>query len=108
VLVSARMDRFLSSKSGSASGSSSSAAQPARTASTSAASDAAHADPGGAEQRGLKLECLQDVRRWLANEEVVNSNLDTGLLREAVAVLTRTPKPRKEEVRPLLRHVTTK
>ena len=33
VLVSARMDRFLSSKSGSAGGSSSSAAQPARTAS---------------------------------------------------------------------------
>ena len=95
------MDRFFTSKSRSSTASSGSAAQPARTASATASNDAARQGSGSAEQPAVKLECLQEVRRWLATEEVVSSNLDTGPVREAVAVLTRTPRPRQQEVQPL-------
>ena len=60
------MDRFLTSKSGSSSVSSGSAVQPARTVSAPASSDSAHQGSGSAEQPAAKLECLEDVRRWLA------------------------------------------
>ena len=106
------MDRLFSTKSGSSVVSSSSAAQPALNAGASSSSTpqptltAVHSpnsgDAGAAEQSVVKLECLQDVRRWLATIEVVRCNVDIRPLREAVAVLSRTPRPRKEEVRPFL------
>ena len=37
----------------------------------------------------------------MTTPEVVNSNLDIGLVKEAVTVLSRAPRPRQEEVRPL-------
>ena len=114
------MDRFFSRKSGSSLGSSSSAAQPALTGSASSNSLAqpavtpgscsagasssgggARQDLGSAEQLGVKMRCLQDVRRWLATEEVSGSNLDVGFVRQAVAVLTKAPRPRQEDVLPL-------
>lgn len=95
------MDRCFTSKSGSSGASPGSSAHPARTASISASGDAAHEDIGSAEQPAVKLNCLQDVRCWLASQEVVNSNLDIAPIREAVAVLSRTPRPKKKDVRPL-------
>ena len=62
---------------------------------------AKHQELISAEQPAMRVECLQDVRRWLTTDEVVHSNLDTGPLNEAVAVLSRSPRPRQEEVRPL-------
>ena len=54
-----------------------------------------------AEQPVVKVESVQDVRRWLATEDVINSSIDIGCVREAIAVLTKIPRPRKEDVRPL-------
>ena len=80
------MDRFLARKSASGS-----AAQPALTPSSTSA-----------EQPVVQFACLKDVRLWLATPEVLNGSLDVSALKEAVTVLSRVPKPRKEEVQPLL------
>ena len=122
------MDRFLSRQSASSPGSnsaaqpvvtpgSSTAAQPVVTPGSSSAAQLvvisgpspgigpAHhgcsVESGKAGQPAVKLECLKDVRRWMTTPEVVNSNLDIGLVKEAVTVLSRAPRPRQEEVRPL-------
>ena len=49
------------------------------------------------------LNSLQDVCSWLATQAVSSSDLDMESVREAVAVLTRAPRPKREDVRPLLR-----
>ena len=92
------MDRFFASKHTPSCASSSSAAQPAGE---SASGDGAHKDPGSAEQLAVKLECLKDVRRWMATPEILNSNLDIGPIKEAVTVLSRAPRPKQEDVQPL-------
>ena len=81
---------------------SSSAAQPVVTPGSSTAAQPV-VTPGSsiAAQPVVKLECLKDVRRWMTTPEVVNSNLDIGLVKEAVTVLSRAPRPRQEEVQPL-------
>ena len=59
-------------------------------------------DPAGAEQPAVKFKCLKDVQRWMAEApEVLNTSLQVAALKEAVAVLSRVPQPRKEGVRPL-------
>ena len=112
------MERFCSKKSGSSSsagqpalaasdpsgkksGSPSSVAQPALSANDSSSS-AALLPVGSAEQPVVQFKCLKDVRLWLATPEVLNGSLDVSALKEAVTVLSRVPKPRKEEVQPLL------
>ena len=111
------MERFCSKKSGSSSsagqpalsasdpsgkksGSSSTVAQPALSASDSSSS-AALLPVGSAEQLVVQFKCLKDVRLWLATPEVLNGSLDVSAFKEALTVLARVPKPRKEEVRPL-------
>ena len=110
------MDRFLARKSASSVGSGS-AAQPPLPAnassisspqpavapsSTSAAQPALTPSSTSAEQPVVQFACLKDVRLWLATPEVLNGSLDVSALKEAVTVLSRVPKPRKEEVQPLL------
>ena len=85
------MNRFFTSKS---SASSSSAVQPALGSASASSSSAV---------QPAMLNSLDNVQRWLSTEEVLSSNLDTCPVREAVAVLTRTPRPRQEEVQPLQR-----
>ena len=111
------MERFCSKKSGSSSsagqpalsasdpsgkksGSPSTVAQPALSASDSSSS-AALLPVGSAEQPVVQFKCLKDVRLWLATPEVLNGSLDVSAFKEALTVLARVPKPRKEEVRPL-------
>ena len=84
------MDRFFSRKSGSSPGG------------TSSSGGGGRPDPDNAEQLAVKIECLQDVGRWLATGKVSSSDLEMGSVREAVAALTRKPRPRREDVRPLL------
>ena len=84
------MDRFLARKSASSVGSGS-AAQPALTPSSTSA-----------EQPVVRFACLKDVWLWLATPAVLNGSLDVSALKEVVAVLSRIPKPRQEEVQPLL------
>jgi hypothetical protein len=95
------MDRFLSRQSAASPGSNT-AAQPVVTPGSSTAAQPV-VTPGSsiAAQPVVKLECLKDVRRWMTTPEVVNSNLDIGLVKEAVTVLSRAPRPRQEEVQPL-------
>ena len=93
------MNSFFASKNTPSGASSSSAAQPAGE---SASGDGAHKDAGSAEQLAVKLECLKDVRRWMATPEILNTNLDIGLVKEAVVILSRVPRPRQEDVQPLL------
>ena len=88
------MDRFFASKNTPSGDSSSNAAQPA---SESASDDGAHKDPGRAEQPAVKLECLEDVRRWMATPEILNCRLGIGPVKEAVTVLSRNPRPKKED-----------
>ena len=76
------MDRLFSRKGSSSAASSSSAAQPALSE--------------------VKIERVQDVQRWLSTGKVSSGNLEIGSVREAVAALTRAPRPRAEDVRPLL------
>ena len=52
-------------------------------------------------EQPVTLNSVHDVRRWLWSEEVASSNINTGPVREVVAALTRTPRPRKEEAQPL-------
>ena len=84
------MDRFFSRKSGSSPGG------------TSSSGGGGRPDPDNAEQLAVKIECLQDVGRWLATGKVSSSDLEMGSVREAVAALTRKPRPRRVDVRPLL------
>ena len=119
------MDRFLSPKGSSSAASSCSAAQPALPPVSSANILAAHhgcpVDSGGEDGRGMTLEvkigCVRDVQRWLAlkgSSSAASScsaaqpalppalhSLDREV-REAIAVLTRAPRPKKEDVEPLL------
>ena len=109
------MDRFLARKSASSVGSGSAAqppltanassissAQPALTpSSTSAAQPALTPSSTSAEQPVVQFACLKDVRLWLATPEVLNGSLDVSALKEAVTVLSRVPKPRQEELRPV-------
>ena len=64
-------------------------------------------DSGGDDGRGMtlevKIECVRDVERWLATVNVSSGNPEVGSVREAIAVLTRAPRPKAEDVRPLLR-----
>ena len=90
----------------------SSAAQPALPPVSSANILAAHhgcpVDSGGEDGRGMTLEvkigCVRDVQRWLATVNVSSGNPEVGSVREDIAVLTRAPRPKAEDVRPLLRH----
>ena len=88
------MDRFFSRKSGSSPGG------------TSSSGGRGRPDPDNAEQLAVKIECLQDVGRWLATGKVSSSDLKIGSFREVVAALTRAPRPRKERyaVFPILKH----
>ena len=104
------MDRFLSPKGSSSAASSCSAAQPALPPVSSANSLAAHhgcpVDSCGEDGRGMTLEvkigCVRDVQRWLATTKV-GLHPEVGSVREAIAVLTRAPRPKAEDVQPLLR-----
>ena len=69
---------------------------------TSSSGGGGRPDPDNAEQLAVKIECLQDVGRWLATGKVSSSDLEIGSVREAVAALNRKPRPRREDVRPLL------
>ena len=71
----------------------------ARKGSSSAASSSSAAQAALAE---MKIECIQDIQRWLSMGKVFSGNLQIGSVREAVAALTRPPRPRAEDVRPLL------
>ena len=54
-----------------------------------------------AEQPGLQLQSIGDVKRWLAMEPIAScSTADMQRIREAAVVLSHK-KPRKEDVRPL-------
>ena len=105
------MDRFLSPKGSSSAASSCSAAQPALPPVSSATILAAHhgcpVDSDGEDGRGrtleVKIECVRDVQCWLATGDVSSGNPEVGSVREAIAVLTRVPRPKAEDVRPLLR-----
>ena len=92
------MKRFLSSAAPSSSGrteppsNSNSAEQPA----TSLRSAEQPATPSH-----LKILCIRDVQRWLAEEPIAScSSAHVQRIREAVAVLSH-PKPRKQDVRSL-------
>ena len=50
----------------------------------------------------VKIECVRDVQRWLATVNVSSSNPEVESVREAIAVLTRAPRPKQKEVEPLL------
>ena len=80
------MDRFFSRKSGSSPGG------------TSSSGGGGRPDPDNAEQLAVKIECLQEVGRWLVIGKVSSNDLEIGSVREAVAALTRAPRPRKEDV----------
>ena len=105
------MDRFLSPKGSSSAASSCSAAQPAlppvSSANILAAHDGCPVDSGGEDGRGMtlevKIECVRDVQRWLATVNASSGNPEVGSVREAIAVLTRAPRPQAEDVRLLLR-----
>ena len=71
----------------------------ARKGSSSAASSSSAAQAALSE---VKIECIQDVQRWLSAGKVSSGNPEIGSVREAVAALTRAPRPRAEDVRPLL------
>ena len=92
------MDLFFISKNRPSGSSSSCAAQ---SAGATASGEGVGKDSGSAEQSAVTLECLKDVRRWMATPEVLNSNLDVGRVKEAVNVLSRAPRPKQEDVRPL-------
>ena len=70
-----------------------------RKGSSSAASSSSAAQAALSE---VKIECVQDVQRWLSTGKVSSGNPEIGSVREAVAALTRAPRPRAEDVRPLL------
>ena len=54
-----------------------------------------------AEQPGLQLQSIGDVKRWLAKEPIAScSTADTQRIREEAAVLSHR-KPRQEDVQPL-------
>ena len=54
-----------------------------------------------AEQPGLQLQSIGDVKRWLAKEPIAScSSADMQRIREAAAVLVHG-KPRQEDVQPL-------
>ena len=54
------------------------------------------------ERPEAKIECVRDVELWLATVNVSCGNPALGSVREAVAVSTRVPRPKAEDVRPLL------
>ena len=112
--------RFLSPKGSSSAASSCSAAQPAflgtaacRSAAVPPSANilAAHhgcpVDSGGDDEHGMTVEVIfesvRDVQRWLATVNVSSGNPKVGSVREAIAVLTRVPRPKAEDVQPLLR-----
>ena len=70
-----------------------------RKGSSSAASSCSAAQPVISE---VKIERVQDVQRWLSTGKVFSGNLEIAFVREAVAALTRAPRPRAEDVRPHL------
>ena len=45
---------------------------------------------------------VADIQRWLSTDELIESKIDTTAIREAVAVLTTTPAPKRHDVQPLL------
>ena len=53
-------------------------------------------------QRAATFECLEDLRRWSATIKCSSDHRELLSLREALAVLTSPPRPRHEDVRPLL------
>ena len=60
-------------------------------------------DDGATEKPEAKFECVRDVQRWLATVSVSSGNPAVGSVREAIAVLTRVPRPKAVDVRLLLR-----
>ena len=88
------MDRFLSP-------------QGSSSANIPAAHHGCPVDSGGDDGRGVtlevKIECVRDVQRWLARVNVASGNPEVRSVREAIAVLTRFPRPEAADVRPFLR-----
>ena len=71
----------------------------ARKGNSSAASSSSAAQAVLSE---VKIERVQNVLHWLSTGKVSSGNLEIGSVKEVVALLTRAPRPRAEDVRPLL------
>ena len=84
------MQRFLTPASGS-----NSAVPP-----VSFQADGPDTEAASAEQPGLQLQSMADVKRWLAAEGASEDGPDVKRLREAVSILQKR-KPRKEDIRNL-------
>ena len=57
--------------------------------------------PSSDEQSAETFASIEAVHRWLKARDAVSNTPELQRLRDAVVVLTRKPKPRKEEVFPL-------
>ena len=91
-----------------ASSSSARARPPAAVTSSVGSAEQPATSLGSAEPRAtachLEILSIRDVQRWLAEEPIAScSSAELQRIREAVAVLS-SPKPRKEDVLPLLRN----